>query len=90
LYLRFTKAFHLISTLVECSSAAVKSISSLSPVYSSACQLVLSAETFVFLDHHMHAAAVAISKERTERYSSSPSPQCGLFWLHSSAQDFIL
>jgi hypothetical protein len=26
---------------------------------------VLSAETFVFLDHHVHAAAVAISKEST-------------------------
>jgi hypothetical protein len=59
-----TKAFHLISTLVECSSTAVKSILSL-PVYSSVCQLMLSAKTFVYLDHHVHAAAVAISKEST-------------------------
>jgi len=55
----------LISTLDECSSTAVKSILSLLRVYSSACQMVLSAETFVFLDHHVHAAAVAISKEST-------------------------
>jgi hypothetical protein len=65
LYLSLTKAFHLISTLVEYNSTAVKSILSLSPVYSSACQLLLSAETFVFLDHHVHVAAVAISKEST-------------------------
>lgn len=57
-----TKAYHLSSTLLESSSTVVKYILSLSPVYSSACQLVLCAETFVFLDCH---AVVAITKEST-------------------------